>query len=151
MTDFRKLINMIVEARDDNSIFLSNWIDVPYANSFHANGRGFCNYPGIYLCRAGSNSAYGNHKGGFASREDAKAFADENGLGEEWKITDIKGSVMESSSERIRVVIAVEYDKKKVDNHLGNTPDASTESAVGELLHDWPIDNFEILSVTRKA
>ena len=69
------------------NIFKSNWIDLPYPNSFHGNGRGFSDYPGIYLCLAGSNSAYGNQHGGFISIEHAEQFKNDNDLGDNWKVS----------------------------------------------------------------
>ena len=74
---------------DRPAIFKSNWVDSPHANRFHKNGRGFSNYPGIYLCHVGSNSAYGNHKGGFSSREAAQEYADNHDL-KGWKVTVVK-------------------------------------------------------------
>lgn len=48
-------------------IVRGNWIDVP-------GSIGFKDRPGIYLIRAGSNSAYGNHVGGFETVAAAEAF-----------------------------------------------------------------------------
>lgn len=56
------------------------WIDLP-------GSRGFSDFPGVYLCRAGSNSCWGNRTGGFVNEGVAQAFKNENNLGDEWKIT----------------------------------------------------------------
>lgn len=58
-------------------IIKGNWIDVPGQD-------GFSGFSGIYLCCAGSNSAFGNYDGGFASVGAAEQFKIENGLSEGW-------------------------------------------------------------------
>ena len=67
-------IAKIVSAGRMADIFEGCWIDRP--QGFTKNHRGFEGFPGIYLVRAGSNTAYGNYAGGFRSVSAAQKYND---------------------------------------------------------------------------
>jgi hypothetical protein len=67
------------ESRTDKSthwpeIYKGTWIDTPVQHGAPNQGRGFNNYPGIYVLLPGSNTAYGNPEGGFQSEQQAETY-----------------------------------------------------------------------------